>query len=243
MDQPCFRPAVVFMSRMLERWAIMSDISSTLHRERDVNLFVGSRFLSTCAMQVQSVGDRLAALRHGPYPLGAGAPVGAVPVRAHVPAHLAGGRHHRPPRPAFRLYLGGARTFAVQPAVRGPQPVEGASGLALLRRAGAVRGGARLCRSIRLLAAALPGAGREAAQGDGLFLFRLHRGSDCRPRPGRLSMPQAIPPSSTASALSSSRQRPSSLRSLAGGALPPNSRWPAAPSGSPKACALSGRGR
>ena len=35
--------------------AAVSDILPTLYRRRDLTLFVGSRFLSTCAMQVQSV--------------------------------------------------------------------------------------------------------------------------------------------------------------------------------------------
>ncbi len=41
--------------RVLRHAGLMSDSSPSIYRERDLNLFVGSRFLSTVAIQVQSV--------------------------------------------------------------------------------------------------------------------------------------------------------------------------------------------
>src|SRR5215469_2128130 len=55
MGRSEFRQTVVLGAGFGQMRAAVSDIPPSLYRRRDLKLFVASRFMSTCAMQVQSV--------------------------------------------------------------------------------------------------------------------------------------------------------------------------------------------
>ncbi len=152
----------------------MSDSSPSIYRARDLNLFVGSRFLSTFAIQVQSVaiGWQIYDMERTPLALGLVGLCQFPPMfLLTLPAGDITDRFNQ-----RRVYsLAAMLQATLQRAVSAAVDLFASTPPGPLSGAGAVRRGARLRRAVRLLAAAFPGAAGEAGQLHGVQFVLLHR--------------------------------------------------------------------
>ena len=152
----------------------MSEIPPALYRPRDLYLFVSSRFISVLAIQVQSVaiGWQIYDIARTPWSLGLVGLCQFVPMfLCTLPAGELTDRFNqrRVYSLAALLQAGCSALFLLFTLFTPARPG------ALLCRAGAVRRGARLCRAVRPVAAAVPGAAGTAAAIDLAQLLLLSR--------------------------------------------------------------------